>query len=253
MRARPPAVAGSFYPADPDRLAATVDDLLARASPRADHPRAIIAPHAGYVYSGPVAASAFATLAREAYRRVVILGPAHFVPVRGIAAPSVGAFATPLGDVPIDTEARDAAGVRIDDAPHAPEHSLEVQLPFLQRALDPVPILPLAVGDASPGETADALDRVWDEETLVVCSSDLSHYLDHDAAAARDRRTAEAICARDVAAIGPDDACGAAAIRGLLEAVVRHDLSVQLLDLRTSGDTAGDRARVVGYGAFALS
>ena len=258
---REAAVAGRFYPADAKRLATTVDGLLAaRAAPAPNAPVAValIVPHAGYVYSGPVAASGYVRLApwRVRVRRVVVLGPAHFRSVATAAVPTTQAFRTPLGLLPVDVGCcarlvRDGLAVASDE-PHVPEHSLEVQLPFLQRTLDPGwALLPVVVG--AGGDLAELLLAVTDETTLVVCSSDLSHYLPQDQARGRDRRTASAIVARDADAIGPDDACGAAAIRGLLRWAVRADLHIELLDLRTSADTSGDPSRVVGYGAFTVT
>ena len=220
-------------------------------------PKAIVVPHAGYVYSGPIAGSAYSLLDPSVVERVVLLGPAHRVWVGGVAASTADVFATPLGAVRVDVGARDAlvaAGlVGLSDDAHAPEHSLEVQLPFLQVVLGDVPVLPLVVGDAAPSLVADVLDAVWgDAETLVVISTDLSHYHDHATAQDLDRATAAAIVARDESRIGPYAACGAAPLRGLLVAAQRHDLGVSLLDLRTSADTAGDPDRVVGYGSFAL-
>jgi hypothetical protein len=258
-RVRRAAVAGTFYPDDPQALAAVVDRLLPPAPADEPAPKALIVPHAGYVYSGPVAGVAYARLRplRGAIRCVVLLGPAHFVPVDGLAVSGADAFATPLGAVPVDDEARRRVlalpQVTVDDAAHAREHSLEVHLPFLQRLLAEFRILPLVVGVAEPAEVAEVLDRVWGgAETLVVASSDLSHYHAHETAAALDRRTAEAIVARAPERVGPEDACGAFPVRGLLWAARRRELDVRLLDLRSSGDTAGPRDEVVGYGAFSL-
>lgn len=262
---RRPAVAGTFYPAEPDRLADMVDDLLGTADtlapaerpPSPEAPVAVVVPHAGYVYSGPVAATAYARLRRVPPRRVALLGPAHFVPLAGMAVPAVAGFATPLGVVPVDVEGcreldAEQPAVRISDAPHKPEHSLEVQLPFLQQLWgDRFDALPVAVGSASGDEVADVLDTVVSAApTLVVVSTDLSHYLDRATAQRRDRSTAAAVVARNPAAIASRDACGAHALRGLLAWALRHDLTIDLLDLRTSADTAGDPHRVVGYGAF---
>lgn len=261
-RMRHPAAAGTFYPADAGELAGTVDRLLADAkAPTGDAPtpEAVIVPHAGYVYSGPVAATAYALLrpVAERIRRVVLLGPAHFVPLGGMAVPSADTWRTPLGDALVDPELRDAAarcGAEIDDRPHEPEHSLEVQLPFLQRLVGPgLAVLPVAVGVASPVEVADLIAALWDgPDTLVLASTDLSHYHDHETARRLDRRTADAVLARDPSAIGPEDACGVYALRGIVEHARRTDLDVRVLDLRTSADTAGDPRQVVGYGAFAL-
>ncbi len=261
MKVRPAAVAGSFYPADPRRLEAEVRGFLAAAAaPAGAPPKALVAPHAGYVYSGPVAGNAFRQLApwREAIDRVVLLGPSHFVPFMGLALPAAAAFATPLGDVPVAAAAADRlAGlpqVVVADAPHGREHSLEVELPFLQVALERFELVPLAVGDASPDEVAAVLDRLWGgAETLIVVSTDLSHYRDYATAAALDRATADAVVALDVDGIAVGAACGRNPLRGLLQAARQRGLVVSELDLRSSGDTAGGRDRVVGYGAFALA
>jgi AmmeMemoRadiSam system protein B len=261
MSSRPVAVAGRFYPGNRRRLAETVDRLLAAARPvdGGPAPVGIIVPHAAYRYSGPVAAAAYARLAEPpaTVERVVVLGPAHFVPLTGCAVPAARAFETPLGPVPVDTECCDALvlgpDVVRDDAPHAHEHAIEVQLPFLLRVLPSRwRLVPVVVGQTEPSAVAALLEAAVTPRTLVVCSTDLSHYLDHDRAVPRDRRTADAIVARRAEAIGDHDACGAAALRGVLAWVERHRRSVELLDLRTSADTAGDRTRVVGYGAFSL-
>lgn len=258
---RPPAVAGSFYPAEPVRLRAMIDAFLAAAKGRApDRPaKAIIAPHAGYVYSGPIAGSAFAALGpgRAAVRRVVVIGPAHFVPIRGLAAPVAEAFRTPLGEVPVDVEAvaalADLPQVAASDRPHRPEHALEVELPFLQVLLGDFALVPLVVGDARPAEVAEVLERLWNgPETLIVISSDLSHY--HDAATARrlDEGTAAMIERLDARDLGPERACGFLPIAGLLVASRRRGLAATRRDLRNSGDTAGPKDQVVGYGAWAF-
>jgi AmmeMemoRadiSam system protein B len=260
---RPAAVAGMFYPAAPAALAAEVRAHLARApaSPGASAavPKALIAPHAGYVYSGPIAAHAYARLAagRDTIRRVVLFGPTHRVPVRGLALPSAGAFATPLGPVSVDRQAAAAAlalpQVCESDAAHAFEHSLEVQLPFLQAVLGDFRIVPFAVGDATPDEVAEVIALLWGgPETLVVVSSDLSHYHRYAEARAIDRATGEAILALS-ATLDHEQACGATPINGLLLAARRHGLQAELLDLRNSGDTAGDKSRVVGYASFAFA
>jgi AmmeMemoRadiSam system protein B len=258
---RPPAVAGLFYPAEPRELAATVAGALAVEVPDDEAaPKALIVPHAGYVYSGQTAGIGYARLRglRGTVTRVVLLGPAHREWVEGLAVPSVDAFATPLGAVPVDDVLRrrvlELPCVAVDDRAHAREHSLEVQLPFLLATLGTFTLLPLAVGDASSEQVAAVLEAVWGgPETLVVVSSDLSHYHDYERARARDARTASAIVAQTERAIADDDACGARPVRGLLVAARARGLAVRLLDLRSSGDTAGDRDRVVGYGAFAVS
>lgn len=253
MTVREPAVAGTFYPGSAAELSAAVDAMLASAGAgEAGELVALVVPHAGYVYSGPIAASAYRLLRGSTVRRVAILGPAHFVPLRGCATPAADAWATPLGQVPIDSELRELAGVPVEDGPHEPEHSIEVQLPFLQRLLPSgFSVLPLAVGACRPTEVADVLGA-FPPDALVVVSTDLSHYHDDVTAKRLDRRTADAVLSSDPGAIGPDDACGAFPLRGLLEHARRRGLSVELLDLRNSADTAGDPRRVVGYGAFAF-
>jgi len=259
-RTRPAAVAGQFYPSDPAKLAASVDSLLAAAGP-ADHTGAVVAlvvPHAGFEYSGPVAASGYACLAHlpVAPRRIMVLGPAHFVDLDGLAVPTVTVMETPLGPAVLDAPAFrslvDAGLGAFSDAAHATEHSIEVQLPFLTRILGAAAsYVPLAVGRTEPRHVADALDVLGGD--LVVVSTDLSHYLDQASAQRRDRHTAESVLARRAERIGPWDACGHYALRGLLEWALRHDHQVELVDLRTSADTAGSPKRVVGYGAFVLT
>jgi len=260
-RTRPPAAAGSFYPAHPDALRSAIraafeggrrPDQSAEASPSA-----LVVPHAGYQYSGPVAASAYLALgeAPSGIRRVVLLGPSHFVPVRGLALSGMGAFETPLGLVPLDEEARRSLlslpQCVLREEAHAGEHSLEVQLPFLQTCLSAFELVPLAVGDARPAEVAEAIEPLWsDPGTLVVVSTDLSHYLDRDAAMERDARTARAVQEGDPEAVADHDACGARPLRGLMAAAACRGLRPELLDLRTSADSGGPSERVVGYGAF---
>jgi AmmeMemoRadiSam system protein B len=258
---RSPAVAGMFYPADGLELRSMVDGFLADAAQRAGDggppPKAIIVPHAGYIYSGPIAASAYARLkaARDTLHRVVLLGPAHRVGFRGLALSSADAFATPLGSVPLDLEAEQAVAdlpqVRVLDAAHAPEHSLEVHLPFLQALLADFRLVPLVVGDATAAEVDEVLERLWGgPETLIVISSDLSHYHDYATARRMDSATSRAIEALDPAAIDFEDACGRIPVSGLLVAARRRGLHASTVDLRSSGDTAGPRDQVVGYGAY---
>ena len=256
---RPPAVAGTFYPAEKDALDAAVEGYLAAARAEGPPPKALIAPHAGFVYSGAIAASAYARLAaaRDTIDRVVLLGPAHRVPFRGIAATRATAYATPLGTVPIDVDAvRRALELRqvilLDEA-HRLEHSLEVQLPFFQRLLDDFSLVPLVVGDASTGDVAEVIETLWGgPETLIVISSDLSHYLDYDAARRLDADTCRAIEELRPDDIGPQQACGRLPIKGMLSVARARGMGVTTLDLRNSGDTAGPRDRVVGYGAWAI-
>ena len=259
---REPAVAGQFYPGDRAELQSNVDELLREARARATRvngrtAKAIIAPHAGYQYSGPIAASAYAALTPGGtpVRLVVLAGPSHFHHVHEVAIPSVDAFDTPLGPVAIDPHARERAleiaGVVIDDHAHAQEQSLEVQLPFIVSVFGDVPVLPLAVGRAGAAVMAALLESLWgDSGTRVVISTDLSHQIPAPLARQLDARTAESICRLEPPA--HEMACGAAAVAGMLTAARDHHLDVELLDLRNSADTAGDAHRVVGYGAFAL-
>lgn len=257
---RQPAVAGMFYPANPGELAAEVRTLLsgARQETSSRVPKALIVPHAGYVYSGPVAAEAYARLASVAnqIRRVVLLGPVHRVPVRGLALPRATEFVTPLGKIPLDTEAMRAVSdlpqVTVSDEAHALEHSLEVHLPFLQTVLGEFSLLPFAVGSATAAEVAAVLERVWGgEETLIVISSDLSHFLPYDVARQIDSETVNRILALK-SGLNHEQACGATPVNGLLAYAARHGLEAELLDVRNSGDTAGDKSRVVGYASIAF-
>jgi AmmeMemoRadiSam system protein B len=260
LNLRPPDVAGSFYPRGESELKAIVESLLAEPkSSGRGRLLGVIAPHAGYMHSGPIAASAFAEVpaAGHSYARVLLIGPPHYVSVRGIAASSAKAFATPLGDVPIDTDAIgylvDQGVVSTDDRAHAPEHSLEVELPFLQTVLGDFTLIPLLVGDASPQDVAAVIGAIMDGRTLLVVSTDLSHYLDDVSAKARDRATAAAIERLDYATLGPYEACGFSALNGALCAAQERGWMIRRLDLRNSGDTSGDRSRVVGYGAWSIS
>lgn len=260
---RPAAVAGTFYPGTPALLGAAVRGYLAEAGPSPETdtplPKALIVPHAGYIYSGPVAAPAYRRIAagRDTIRRVVLLGPVHRVPIRGLALPATQAFATPLGTVAVDTDAAARAlelpQVRTNEAAHALEHSLEVQLPFLQTVLGDFRIVPFAVGDATAEEVAAVIDCLWGgPETLIVVSSDLSHYHPYAAARQLDRDTAAAILAL-ASSLDHEQACGATPINGFALCARRRNLFPELIDLRNSGDTAGDKMRVVGYAAFAFT
>ena len=257
---RPPAVAGLFYPGNAAQLRESVSEYL-RQAPSVNsgvRPKALIVPHAGYVYSGSIAAAAYAQLAhrRRDVRRIVLIGPSHRVYLRGMAVPAAEVFQTPLGMVPIDLElkARLLAHAQVieSDAPHAQEHSLEVQLPFLQLLFDDVSLLPLALGSASPQSVAAALAEVWGgEETLVLVSSDLSHYLPYHQARELDAQTIAAILRYDATLTG-EQACGCVGINGLSFLARERRLGIAEIARCNSGDTAGDRVRVVGYGAFAL-
>ena len=265
---RQPAVAGSFYPARKETLVNDVNVLLAEARMAASKgplnnslfsPKAIIVPHAGYIYSGPTAAAAFSRLAAvyDTITRVILLGPVHRVPVRGLALPGADVFATPLGNIQIDQSAVQAIKglsqvVECSDA-HTNEHSLEVQLPFLQLMLANFELLPLAVGDASPQEVAEVLNLLWGgAETLIVISSDLSHFLPYQMAVAADAVTAQNILQLR-STLNHQQACGGTPVNGFLLAAKQHRLYPSLLDLRNSGDTAGDKKRVVGYASFAFT
>lgn len=268
MRVRSPAVAGMFYPGDATVLRKDVRRYLEEGRRTTDihgaplpdtEPAALIAPHAGYPYSGPVAGTAYASLAGSAdrVRRVLLLGPAHHVSFAGLAVPTDDAWATPLGRIAVDAAWRAAAleldGVQAYDTAHAPEHSLEVQLPFLQTVLADATVLPILVGAASEHAVADVLDALWprrEDDILVVVSSDLSHYLDYDAALEQDARTARFV--ETLRPVGERDACGRLPINGLLLVAGLRKMRARTLDLRSSGDTAGPRDRVVGYGAFAF-
>ena len=256
---RPAAVAGIFYPAEPGELRQTVERLLQEAGePRHTDPKALVVPHAGYAYSGSLAARAYRGLVDpHRIRRVVILGPAHRVPVLGMALPSVNRFATPLGEVALDREAmeriRELPEVKTFDAAHAMEHALEVHLPFLQVLLDDFEIVPLVVGDTGTSEVVEVLDRLWGgPETLVVVSSDLSHFHPEQEARALDGATAEAIEACRSADIDTEQACGRVPLRGLLEVARRRGMTVERLGLCNSADAAGPRDHVVGYGAWSF-
>ncbi len=261
-RVRTPAVASMFYPADAAELRQVVEKLLAGAPAPAEAdkpPKALIAPHAGYIYSGPVAASAYARLSpvRSVIRRVVLLGPAHRVPVRGLALPAVDEFATPMGKVSLDSDAialiKKMPQVSVFDDAHKLEHSLEVHLPFLQAVLDEFHLVPLVVGDASAEDVAEVLEALWGgDETLIVISSDLSHYHDYQAAREMDRATSDAIERLAFEDIHRDEACGRTPVSGLLLAARRKGLHCETIDLRNSGDTAGPRDQVVGYGAYVI-
>jgi len=260
-RLRPPAVAGIFYPADAAELRGAVARYMEDGAPEVEcrHPKALIVPHAGYPYSGPVAGRAYRLL-RDAgaagIRHVVLLGPSHRVPLRGLAVPGVDGFVTPLGVVPIDAAGRqrlrELGLAGIADAPHATEHSLEVQLPFLQCLLGEFDLLPVTAGLAPPELVAHALEAVWNgPETLIIVSTDLSHYHTYDEARQIDATTTRAILER-CTDLSDEQACGARGVNGLMQIARRRGLDVRLLDQRNSGDTAGDRSRVVGYGSYAV-
>jgi MEMO1 family protein len=258
---RPPAVAGQFYPADPEELRTEVAGFLAAAKPAPDKiPKAIIAPHAGYMYSGPIAGSAYASLARgrNRFKRIVLLGPSHFVAFRGLAASSATAFQTPLGSVPVDEEALaricKLPQVTTLEAAHRNEHSLEVHLPFLQIALGEFKLVPLVAGDATAEQIGGVLNELWGgDETCIVVSSDLSHHHDYAIAQQTDQTTAHLIESLNWRDLDGDQACGCRPIGGLLWSAKARGLRCCAVDLRNSGDTSGRRDRVVGYGAFVFT
>jgi MEMO1 family protein len=257
---RPAAVAGLFYPDDERELRDAVSAYLGRhnVETAAAPPKALIVPHAGYIYSGGIAAAAYATVAslRHAIRRIVLIGPSHRVYLRGMAVPATGSFATPLGKIEIDRALKSALLQRGDvveaDAPHAQEHCLEVQLPFLQMLFDEFTLLPLVLGSIAPEHVAAALAEVWgDAATLVLVSSDLSHYHTYQQARQIDAVTSASILRREATLVG-EQACGSVGINGLLYLAAQRGLAVSEIARCNSGDTAGDRSRVVGYGAFAV-
>ena len=258
MTVRQPAVAGAFYPGDPAILQTVVSDMLQEAEHRDLSPKALIVPHAGYIYSGPVAATAYHLLEpyRQSIRRVVLLGPSHQVPFEGLALPDADSFMTPLGHVDLDKPVMEAlkrfSQVQTLSAAHAREHSLEVQLPFLQACLDHFTLVPLVVGHASAMVVAEVIDFLWGkDDTLIIISSDLSHYHSYEEAQRRDNLTVKAIEQLTTDLTG-GQACGCCPVNGMLKVAQRRGMEVQTLDVRNSGDTAGDKKRVVGYGSFAI-
>ncbi len=257
---REAAVAGSFYPLDPVELCQQLDTLMAAGKSSEKPPKAMILPHAGYIYSGPVAASGYARLGDNtaAITRVILLGPAHRKYVRGLVLPSSSAFSTPLGTIPLDTEIlqqlEQLQQVSIDNEAHAGEHCLEVHLPFLQRTLHDFSLVPILVGETTTEEVSEVIELLWgSNETLVIISSDLSHYHDYETATKLDQATSRAIESLAYEDIDHHDACGSSPVGGLLLYARRHHLHMKTIDLRNSGDTAGPRDRVVGYGAYTLT
>lgn len=258
-KVRQPAFAGMFYPSNPIELASVARSYISDANPvSCEAPaKAFVLPHAGYVYSGPVAGTGYRVMEHEraVIRRIILLGPSHRMAFRGLALSAANSFATPLGEVTVDeagiSKALDLPGVRILEEAHAHEHGLEVHLPFLQTALDQFILMPLVVGEASATEVSAVLEALWGgAETRIVISSDLSHYYDHTTAQQLDQQTAEDIL--NLRPVQATRACGAHALNGLLHSARTHSLRPRVLDLRNSGDTAGDKSRVVGYGAFAF-
>jgi len=261
MNLRPAAVAGAFYPGDQQHLRRDIVEYLSQAgSTFTKPPKAIIVPHAGYMYSGPIAASAYHLLEpiRDQIRHVILLGPAHTVPLKGLATPGVAAFRTPMGDVALDIDGMNMLVEQyryVSEKPfaHAEEHSLEVQLPFLQTILAEFDLVPLVVGNASAQEVGDVIEHCWgDSTTLILVSSDLSHFLSYNEAVREDAHSATAIEDLDHKALSHHSACGRNGINGLLKCAAARSMTVERLDLRNSGDTAGHRDRVVGYGSWAF-
>ncbi len=256
---RQPAVAGSFYPANPEQLHLMVDQYLHDAATDKKAPKAIIVPHAGYIYSGSIAANAYARLikAHDRITRVVLIGPSHRIAFRGLAVSRSETFTTPLGSVPVDQEAVKTI-VRLPfveylEQAHTFEHSLEVQLPFLQEVLDNFDIVPIVAGDASAEQVSQVLDALWGgDETLIVISSDLSHYHDYASAQQMDKATSRLIEKLQYEYLASEFACGKVPVSGLLKLAREKSLSVKTIDLRNSGDTAGDKTSVVGYGAYVI-
>ena len=257
---RPPAVAGSFYPGNQSDLASTIDELVAHSESQFSQPaKAFIVPHAGYQYSGSTAAEVYSLIEKQKKKvnRVVLLGPCHRVWTQGIAIPSCDSFSTPLGEIPLDkktlAELSHLPQVDVYDAPHEQEHSLEVQLPFLQRVLDDFSLIPLAVGDATPSEVAKVLTDLWElPNTIFLISSDLSHFLTYEVAQNVDQHTTQRILAKDYMSLDHKMACGCTPIQGLLQVAKEKSLNITLLKQCNSGDTAGDKSRVVGYAAYAV-
>lgn len=258
MHIRQPCVAGYFYPSNTEELQGTVSALLQQANdPDPGSPKAIIAPHAGYIYSGPIAATIYKTLiaCKHTIKQVVLLGPAHRVGFKGIAVTKATSFATPLGKIPINHAAIEQAtkleSVNVYEHAYDGEHSLEVQLPFLQTVLDEFSLVPCVVGDAKPAEVATLIEKLWGgKETLIVISSDLSHYYDYQTAQKLDQAATAAIVSLEPQSLHNNQACGRLPVKGLLIAAKNKGLTAKVLDLRNSGDTAGDKNRVVGYGAY---
>lgn len=256
---RQPAVAGTFYPANPQELHQILDQFLCDAEIGNKVPKAIIVPHAGYIYSGPVAATAYARLikAHDLITRVVIIGPSHRVGFKGLAVSSAETFSTPLGTVAVDLKAVKSIlklpFVEYNEPAHAHEHSLEVHLPFLQETLDSFTIIPIVAGEASPAQVSQVLDALWGgDETLIVISSDLSHYHDYATCQKLDKETSIIIENLQYERLAFDSACGKVPVSGLLKLAKEKSLSIKTIDLRNSGDTAGDKSRVVGYGAYVI-
>lgn len=258
MNTRPAAIAGYFYPADAKALTNSIQHYFANAVESDIKAKAIIAPHAGHKYSGSIAATAYQSILhrKEYIKRVVILGPAHRVFVKGIALSSASHFATPLGNIEIDqstqTQLLELDFIQTIDEAHKDEHCIEVHLPFLQNCLNDFTLIPIIVGDTSPQQVSNVIELLWNDETLILISSDLSHFHTYEYAKQVDQNTSESIVNMQMEQIGPKQACGCRPLNGLLNYAKQHNFSVKILDVKNSGDTAGDKERVVGYGAYAI-
>ena len=257
MKIRPAAIAGQFYPSEKSQLQAAIHAAMDTVTVQ-QQSQAIIAPHAGYMYSGDIAASAYHTVLHlsPTVKKIVVLGPAHRVYVKGMALSSADVFSTPLGNIPLDqdwqTQLLTLPGVIEFDQTHEQEHSIEIHLPFLQSLFNDFILLPVVVGDVAPHLVSQFIESIWSDDTLIVVSSDLSHFLSYEAACRMDQQTAQHIERFATDEIGPEQACGCRPLNGLLHFAEQHDLQVNTLDLRNSGDTQGNKDRVVGYGAFGL-
>ncbi|PJE80943.1 hypothetical protein CI610_00101 [invertebrate metagenome] len=258
MKTRQPAVAGTFYPKSADKLQTMISDFLSDTEKTSIVPKALIVPHAGYIYSGAIAASAYCLLEplKQTIRRVVLLGPSHHVSFKGLALPDCNNFSTPLGNIPLDTDTMNellsSSLVHILDQAHQMEHSLEVQCPFLHICLQNFQLIPLLTGDCAPMSVADIIDSLWGgDETLIIISTDLSHYHNYEEARQRDEQTVRAIQQLSPS-LTSGQACGCTPLNGMLTETLHRGMRVTPLDIRNSGDTAGDKKRVVGYGAFSI-
>lgn len=251
-----PAVAGAFYPDEPDILNNMVEHLFDAITWAGSSPKAIIAPHAGYIYSGIAAACAYQCLEMMPYiKNIILVGPSHYIAFNGVAYSDYDTFITPLGELFVNTNliqqiAKLPATQHFNDA-FSREHCLEVQFPFLQKKLNEFTIVPLLVSGANKQTVASVLEALWgDKETLVIISSDLSHYHDYLTAQQLDSETSQAIVNLDADNIKEDSACGRIAIRGLLHLAKQKKMQAKKILQINSGDTAGDKQRVVGYGAY---
>jgi len=257
LNLRIPAHAGQYYPADAGFLEKVVDEYLTDGGTVSEIPKAVIAPHAGFIHSGRIAGKAFAVWKAQEVRarRVVLIGPSHYYDFPGIALPDSTRFQTPLGEVQVDPAADDLKRkfryVRVFEAAHYPEHALEVLLPFLQRAVPGAKIVPLITGRTEMSQVSAVIEEIWGgADTLLVISSDLSHNHPYEIAQKVDRQTARAIVEFDFSRLTADQACAYQAMRGFLKAAIRKEMRCSLLELRNSADASGDMSLVTGFGAF---